>query len=87
MKTTLEMSGEDEKLHSKRVKNITFCNYDCCVPVLTTNWIEKWRFVADTHIEGSHGWRKLTVVLNYYKAMETYSRIELLQSYGNLQSY
>ncbi len=31
--------------------------------------------------------RKLTVVLNYYEAMQTYSRIGLLQSYGNLQSY
>jgi hypothetical protein len=31
--------------------------------------------------------RKLTVVLDYYKAMETYSRIGLLRSYGNLQSY
>ncbi len=30
---------------------------------------------------------KLTVVLDYYKAMETYSRIGLLRSYGNLQSY
>jgi hypothetical protein len=30
---------------------------------------------------------KLTVVLDYYEAMETYSRIGLLQSYGNLQSY
>jgi hypothetical protein len=29
---------------------------------------------------------KLTVV-DYYEAMETYSRIELLRSYGNLQSY
>jgi hypothetical protein len=31
--------------------------------------------------------RKLTVVLDYYKAKETYSRIGLLRSYGNLQSY
>ncbi len=30
---------------------------------------------------------KLTVVLDYYEAMETYSRIGLLLSYGNLQSY
>ncbi len=30
---------------------------------------------------------KLTVVLDYYEAMETYSRIGLLRSYGNLQSY
>ena len=30
---------------------------------------------------------KLTVVLDYCEAMETYSRIGLLQSYGNLQSY
>ncbi len=30
---------------------------------------------------------KLTVVLDYYKAVETYSRIGLLRSYGNLQSY
>jgi hypothetical protein len=30
---------------------------------------------------------KLTVVLDYYEAMETYSRIELLRSYGNSQSY
>jgi hypothetical protein len=28
--------------------------------------------------------RKLTVVLDYYEAMETYSRIGLLRSYGNL---
>ena len=31
--------------------------------------------------------RKLTVVLEYYEAMETYSRIGILRSYGNLQSY
>ena len=30
---------------------------------------------------------KLTVVFDYYKAMETYSRIGLLRSYGTLQSY
>ncbi len=30
---------------------------------------------------------KLTVVFDYYKAMETYSRIGLLRSHGNLQSY
>jgi hypothetical protein len=30
---------------------------------------------------------KLTVVLDYYEAMETYSRIGLLRIYGNLQSY
>ena len=30
---------------------------------------------------------KLTVVLDYYEPMETYSRIGLLRSYGNLQSY
>ena len=30
---------------------------------------------------------KLTVVLDYYKAMGTYSRIGLLRSYRNLQSY
>jgi hypothetical protein len=30
---------------------------------------------------------KLTVVLGYYEAMETYSRIGLLRSYRNLQSY
>ena len=30
---------------------------------------------------------KLTVVLDYYEAMETYSRIGLLRSYGILQSY
>ncbi len=30
---------------------------------------------------------KLTVVLDYYAAMGTYSRIELLRSYGSLQSY
>jgi hypothetical protein len=30
---------------------------------------------------------KLTVVLDYCEAMETYGRIELLRSYGNLQSY
>ena len=31
--------------------------------------------------------QKLTVVLNYYEGMETYSRIGLLRRYGNLQSY
>ena len=30
---------------------------------------------------------KLTVVLGYYEAKESYSRIGLLQSYRNLQSY
>ncbi len=30
---------------------------------------------------------KPTVVLDYYDAMETYSRIGLLRGYGNLQSY
>jgi hypothetical protein len=30
---------------------------------------------------------KLTVVLDYYEAMETCSRIGLLRSYGNLLSY
>ncbi len=30
---------------------------------------------------------KLTVVLDYYEAMEPYSRIGLLRSYGNSQSY
>ncbi len=30
---------------------------------------------------------KLTVVLDYYEAMEKYSLIGLLRSYGNLQSY
>ena len=30
---------------------------------------------------------KLTVVLDYYEAMEAYSRIGLLRSYGNLHSY
>ena len=30
---------------------------------------------------------KLTVVLDLYEDMETYSRIGLLRSYGNLQSY
>ncbi len=30
---------------------------------------------------------KLTVVLDYYGAIKTYSRIELLRSYRNLQSY
>ncbi len=32
-------------------------------------------------------YRKLTVVLDYYEAMETYNRIGLLRSYGNSQSY
>ncbi len=31
--------------------------------------------------------RKLTVVLDYYEAMETYSRIGLLRGHGNLRSY
>ena len=31
--------------------------------------------------------RELTVVLDYYEAKETYSRIGLQRSYGNLQSY
>ncbi len=31
--------------------------------------------------------RELTVVLDYYEASETYSRIGLLRSCGNLQSY
>ncbi len=31
--------------------------------------------------------RKLTVVLYCYEAKETYSRIGLLRSYGNLQPY
>jgi hypothetical protein len=30
---------------------------------------------------------KLTVVLDYHEAIETYSRIGLLRTYGNLQSY
>ncbi len=30
---------------------------------------------------------ELEVVLDHYEAMETYSRIGLLRSYGNLQSY
>jgi hypothetical protein len=30
---------------------------------------------------------KLTVVLDYYEAIETYSRIGIRRSYGNLQSY
>jgi hypothetical protein len=30
---------------------------------------------------------KLTVVLDYYEAIETYSRIGLLRSYVNIQSY
>ena len=30
---------------------------------------------------------ELTVVLDYYGAMKTYSRIGLLRRYGNLQSY
>ena len=30
---------------------------------------------------------KLTVVLDYYETMETYSRIGLVQRYGNLQPY
>jgi hypothetical protein len=30
---------------------------------------------------------KLTVVLGYYEAKETYGRIVILQSYGNLQRY
>ncbi len=31
--------------------------------------------------------KELTVVLDYYEAMETYSRIGLLRSYRNLQPY
>ncbi len=30
---------------------------------------------------------ELAVVLDYWEAMETYSRIGLLRSYGNLPSY
>ena len=31
--------------------------------------------------------RKLTVVLDYCEVIETYSRIGLMRSHGNLQSY
>jgi phosphatidylethanolamine-binding protein (PEBP) family uncharacterized protein len=54
-------------------------------------------YALDTHLELKGGnpqsycttarLRKLTVLLDYYEAMETYSRIGLLRGYENLQSY
>ena len=39
-----------------------------------------------SNISSKSTW-ELTVVLDYYEAMETYGRIGLLRSCGNLQSY
>ncbi len=46
-----------------------------------------WLLRNDYRICGECRDLKLTVVSEYYEAMETYSRIGLLRSYGNLQSY
>ncbi len=90
-KTTPETRVEDVKLHSKRVektylgRNFTVRigrtarggNYGTAISMVTEEEIDLLAVIV---------W-KLTVVLDYYEAMETYSRIVLLRSYGNLQSY
>ena len=81
-KITLETSGEDTRLHfsnsciclagSKKVTPLFLITPASTIPYLWKLTTKSW---------------KLTVVLEYYEAMETYSRIGRLRSYGNLQSY
>ncbi len=83
-KTTLETSGEDRKLHSKRVGEDS---YMTILGAGIVGGMSVHPSYAPTQLRHPRqGW-KLTVVLDYYEAKETYSRIGLLRSYGNLQSY
>ncbi len=82
------------KLHSKHTRIIFSCAnlFAYMFKVPHFNDFEKIREVARTVGNLQSYWTttklwKLAVVLDYYEAMETYSRIGLLRSYGNLQSY
>ncbi len=73
-------SREDEKPHSFRVV-LAFGNlpeFHCSGKFLCVV-----HSLRQQHLQ----YLKLTVVLVYYEAMETYSRIAPLGCYGNLQSY
>ena len=80
LKTTLETSGEDEFFYSDHLymKSEEFLNTRPETFIWGGNLQSYWTTVK---------LKKLTVVLNYYEAMETYSGIGLLRSYGNLQSF
>ncbi len=94
--TTLETSWEDVKLHSKWVEKSQSC-------VLRPYFSRRFLTIIETNIvhetgkQIKHGtlqsyWNttrlwNLTVVLEYYEAMEPYSRIGILRGYVNLQSY
>ncbi len=58
----------------------------CCLSLLALI-ASTVRFLRTDSKSSSRAYLKLTVVLDYCEELETYSRIELLRSYGNLQSY
>ncbi len=80
---TLEASGEDVKIHSKRVGKIE-------LPFVKSGTCDGsgiFEAVGVSIVGRELGIWKLTVVLNYWTINETYSRIELLDYQWNLQSY
>jgi hypothetical protein len=81
-KTTLETSVELKNLHSKRVENMYFdvfqgCYFQC---VYLTDLVS-WSSCSEEPCAGSLHQLKLTVVLDFYEAIETYSRIGLLRTF------
>jgi hypothetical protein len=91
-KNTLETSGEDLKLHSKRVKKML--NYtpntsekhsmsQIFISLGKTDLASRLNY-SSTHVIGLGETYSRIVLL---RAIETYSRIGLLRSYWNLQSY
>ncbi len=92
--TTLETSGEDVKLHSKRVEKIGLA--EVALPGYSFNLIKENEMNLLTHMQkvrklavvlDYYEAMELTVVLDYYETIETYSGIGQLRSQGNLQSY
>ncbi len=76
-KITLETGREDAKLHSKRVKNIeryTLDEYKAILDVILPSGPKPLA-------------RDMEAEVVFIGDLETYSRIRLLRSYGNLQSY
>ncbi len=83
VKTTLETSGEEQKIHSKRVWKIKLLSKQVLSGCpLFLQRIELQR----PHTRSSLPWQGFETY-SRIEAMETYSRIGLVRSYGNLQSY
>jgi hypothetical protein len=80
-------SEKDNKLHSKLVNKMRMytLNEQFCFVGKTVKVVVCWKRILSSQVNVRTS--KLTVVLDYYEAIETYSRIGLIQSYGNLQTY